>query len=61
MLCSYVEVNFGLPYKTISNLFNKKDHTTVIYAENKINDEIKKIPNTKLIVDSLLKILNDEK
>ncbi len=51
----------GLPYATISKVFNRKDHTTVMYAENKIKDEIKTIKETKLIVDSLTKILNDDK
>lgn len=51
----------GLPYATISKVFNRKDHTTIMYAENKIKDEIKTIKETKLIVDSLTKILNDDK
>lgn len=51
----------GLPYATISKIFNRKDHTTVMYAENKIKDELKTTKETKLIVDSLTKILNDDK
>ena len=51
----------GLPYATISKIFNRKDHTTVMYAENKIKEEIKTTKETKLIVDSLTKILNDDK
>ena len=51
----------GLPYATISKVFNRKDHTTVMYAENKIKDEMKILKETKLIVDSLTNILNDDK
>ena len=51
----------GLPYATISKIFNRKDHTTVMYAENKIKEEIKTTKETKLIVDSLTKILNVDK
>ncbi len=51
----------GLPYATISKVFNRKDHTTVMYAENKIKDEIKTVKETKLIVDSLTNILNEDK
>ena len=41
--------------------FGKRDHTTVMHAYNKIEKEIKDIPNTKLIVDSLKNILlNDD-
>lgn len=32
-----------------------------MYAENKIKNEIKTVKETKLIVDSLTNILNDDK
>ena len=51
----------GLPYATISKIFNRKDHTTVMYAENKIKNEIKVTKETKLIVDSLTDLLNSDK
>lgn len=51
----------SLPYATIGKIFNKKDHTTVMYAEDKITQDIKNNNKTSLIVDSLLKILKDKK
>lgn len=47
-------------YPTIGKEFGKRDHSTVMHAYKKIEQEIKDIPNTKLIVDSLTKILLEE-
>ena len=48
-------------FPKIGTEFGGKDHTTVMHAYNKIEKEIKDIPNTKLIVDSLKNILlNDD-
>ena len=48
-------------FPAIGKEFGKRDHTTVMHAYNKIEKEIKDIPNTKLIVDSLKNILlNDD-
>jgi len=47
-------------YPTIGKEFGKRDHSTVMHAYKKIEQEIKDIPNTKLIVDSLKKILLEE-
>ena len=46
-------------YPAIAKAFDKKDHTTVIHAYKKIEQEIKQNPesNTKLIVDSVKKII----
>ncbi len=41
----------------IGNDFGKRDHTTVMHACNKIENEIKTNSNTKLIVESVKKIL----
>ena len=41
----------------IGNDFGKRDHTTVMHACNKIDAEIKSNSNTKLIVESVKKIL----
>ncbi len=41
----------------IGNDFGKRDHTTVMHACNKIEKEIKTNSNTKLIVESVKKIL----
>ncbi len=51
----------GLPYATISKIFNRKDHTTIMYAEDKIKNKLKTVKETKLIVDSLNEILNSDK
>lgn len=44
----------------IGNDFGKRDHTTVMHACNKIENEIKSNSNTKLIVESVKKILLSE-
>ena len=46
-------------YPAIAKAFNKKDHTTVMHAYKKIEQDIKQNPesNTKLIVDSVKKII----
>ena len=41
--------------------FGKRDHTTVMHACNKIEQEIKENSNTKLIVESVKNILLDDK
>ena len=47
----------NLPYKTIGNDFGKRDHSTVMHACNKIEQEIKSNIDTKLIVDSVKNII----
>lgn len=47
-------------YPTIGKEFGKRDHSTVMHAYKKIEQEIKDIPNTKLIVDSIKNILLNE-
>ena len=41
--------------------FGKRDHTTVMHACNKIEQEIKENQNTKLIVESVKNILLTDK
>ena len=41
--------------------FGKRDHTTVMHACTKIENEIKENQNTKLIVESVKNILLAEK
>ena len=41
--------------------FGKRDHTTVMHACNKIDQEIKQNQNTKLIVESVKNILLTDK
>ena len=57
-LCRTV-ANMSLPQ--IGKDFGKRDHTTVLHACNKIEQEIKTNSNTKLIVESVKNILLDGK
>ena len=45
----------GLSLKEIGKEFGGKDHSTVIYAIKKVEDEMKLNPNTKTIVDNIKK------
>lgn len=47
----------GLPLKTIGKEFGGKDHSTIIYAINKIESVMNVDPNTKLIVDNIKKMI----
>ena len=51
----------NMPYKKIGEEFGKRDHTTVMHACGKIEQELKNNENnTKLIVDSVKKIILDQ-
>lgn len=47
----------GQPLVEIGKAFGGRDHTTVIYAINKIESIIKTDPNTKMIVDNIRKMI----
>ena len=47
----------GLSLKDIGKEFGGKDHSTVIYAIKKVEDEMRLNPNTKTIVDNIKKNL----
>ena len=47
----------GQPLVEIGKEFGGRDHTTVIYAINKIESIIKTDPNTKMIVDNIRKMI----
>ena len=47
----------GLSLKEIGKEFGGKDHSTVIYAIKKVEDEMKLNPNTKTIVDNIKKMI----
>ena len=47
----------GLSLKDIGKEFGGKDHSTVIYAIKKVEDEMKLNPNTKTIVDNIKKMI----
>ena len=47
----------GQPLVEIGKSFGGRDHTTVIYAINKIESIIKTDPNTRTIVDNIRKMI----
>jgi len=47
----------GLSLKDIGKEFGGKDHSTVIYAIKKVEEEMKLNPNTKTIVDNIKKTI----
>lgn len=47
----------NMPFTKIGEYFGKRDHTTVMHACSKIDSEIKNKENTKLIVESVKKII----
>lgn len=48
-------------FPKIGDLFGKRDHTTVMHACKKIEKDIKENPNTKLVVESVKKIILNKK
>ena len=50
----------NLSFKQIGNDFGKRDHTTVMHAYKKIDKDIRENTNTKLVVDSVKKIIFDK-
>ena len=51
----------NMPYTKIGDDFGKRDHSTVMHACTKIEQEIKTKPTTKVIVDSVKNILLEQK
>ena len=47
----------NMPFTKIGEAFGKRDHTTVMHACSKIDTEIKNNPNTKIIVESVKKLI----
>lgn len=47
----------SMSYPQIGNDFGKRDHSTVMHACTKVEKEIKENPNTKVIVESVKKII----
>ena len=47
----------NMPFTKIGEAFGKRDHTTVMHACSKIDSEIKENSNTKVIVESVKKII----
>ena len=50
-----------MSFHKIGDEFGKRDHTTVMHGYNKIEKEIRENSNTKLIVESVKKILTEKK
>ena len=50
-----------MSFPKIGAEFGNRDHTTVMHAVTKIEKEIKEKTNTKLIVESVKNIIQDEK
>lgn len=48
-------------FPKIGDMFGKRDHTTVMHACKKIEKDIRENPNTKLIVESVKKIILNKK
>jgi chromosomal replication initiator protein len=46
---------YNVPYKTIGGLFGNRDHSTVLAACEKIENEIKLDPSLKLAIDTIKK------
>ena len=49
-----------MSFPKIGSDFGNRDHTTVMHAVNKIEKEIKEKTNTKLIVESVKNIIQDQ-
>ena len=50
-----------MSFPKIAEEFNKKDHTTIMHAYKKIENDIKNNSNTKMIVESVKNIIKDSK
>ena len=50
----------GLSYTAIGTEFGGRDHSTVVYAINKVKSIIKKDPNYRATIDDLLKNISNE-
>ena len=51
----------NMPFTKIGESFGKRDHTTVMHAFKKIEKDIKENSNTKLVVESVKKIILNSK
>ncbi len=50
----------GLSYTAIGNEFGNRDHSTVVYAINKVKSIIKKDPNYRATIEDLIKNISNE-
>jgi chromosomal replication initiator protein len=50
-----------MTFPKIAEEFHKKDHTTIMHAYKKIEQDLKENSNTKLIVESVKNIIKESK
>jgi len=50
-----IKSRYNIPYKTIGTLFGDRDHSTVLAACEKIDNDVKQDPTLKLAVDTSIK------
>lgn len=53
-----IKDNYNIPYQTIGNLFGGRDHSTVLTACEKIENELKLDSNLKVALDTIVKKIN---
>ncbi|MBE0700418.1 MAG: chromosomal replication initiator protein DnaA [Acholeplasmataceae bacterium] len=50
-----IKIQYNIPYKTIGNLFGDRDHSTVLAACEKIENELKQDSSLRIAVDTIKK------
>jgi len=50
-----IKSRYNIPYKTIGTLFGDRDHSTVLAACEKIDNDVKQDPTLRLAVDTIIK------
>ena len=51
----------NMPFETIGKEFGKRDHSTVMHAYKKIDQQVRENSDTKLLVNSIKKIIEKDK
>lgn len=54
-----IKSSYNIPYATIGNLFGGRDHSTVLTACEKIENELKQDPNLKFAIDRVNKKISN--
>jgi len=54
-----IKTNYNIPYATIGNLFGGRDHSTVLTACEKIENELKQDASLKVAIDRVNKKINN--
>lgn len=50
-----IKMRYNIPYKTIGSLFGDRDHSTVLAACEKIDNDLKQDAALKIAVDTIIK------